>query len=121
MKLQKLDAEFSVCKVKAVPSEIFECDFYFIGKTDEELSLVCPSKAVPEEAEDREDGWKAFRICGILDFSLTGILSGISSVLAEHEIGIFALSTFNTDYILVKSENFIRAASALEKAGYTIL
>ena len=69
---------------------------------------------------DRDDGWKAFRIQGVLDFSLIGILSKISSVLAENEIGIFAISTFNTDYILTKEENFGRAIEVLSKAGYQI-
>ena len=80
----------------------------FCGKTDEELSLVCLTKDVPAAAEPRDDGWKAFRIQGVLDFSLMGILSKLSGILAENHIGIFAVSTYNTDYILVKKENFTR-------------
>jgi len=68
----------------------------------------------------RNDGWRAFRIEGVLDFSLVGILSRISACLAEKNIGIFAISTFNTDYILTKKENFERAAKALEAEDYTI-
>lgn len=70
---------------------------------------------------ERDDGWKAFRIQGILDFSLIGILSAISGILAENEIGIFAISTFNTDYILTKAENFQRAIDVLSNAGYVIV
>jgi hypothetical protein len=69
---------------------------------------------------EREDGFLAFRIEGILDFSLIGTLSKISTVLADHGIGIFAVSTFNTDYILVKKENYEKALMHLEDAGYTV-
>jgi hypothetical protein len=61
---------------------------------------------VPDNTIDRDDGWKAFRIVGVLDFSLIGILAKISRILATNEIGIFAVSTYNTDYILTKEENF---------------
>ena len=94
--------------------------FFFIGKTDEELSLVCETADAPANALEREDGWRGFRIEGTLDFSLIGILSNISGVLADNGIGIFAVSTFNTDYILVKSENFETAAHALTTAGYDV-
>ena len=68
----------------------------------------------------RDDGWKALRIIGILDFSLIGILARISSVLAENRIGIFAVSTFNTDYIFVKKNDFDKSIKALEDAGFII-
>ena len=82
-------------------------------KTDEEKSLVCLTEDVPDNTIEREDGWKAFRIEGILDFSLIGILSQISALLAENEIGIFAISTYNTDYILVKEKNYLKAKELL--------
>jgi hypothetical protein len=66
----------------------------------------------------REDGWRAMRVVGTLDFSLTGILSGIATALADAKIGIFAVSTYDTDYILVKQENLDRAVEALKEAGY---
>ena len=72
-------------------------------------------------AVEREDGWKGFYIEGGLDFSLVGILSKLSGILAENGIGIFAVSTYNTDYILVKQENFDRAMKLLADAGYTVL
>ena len=92
----------------------------FTGATDEERSLVCPTVSVPENTTDRDDGWRAFRVMGTLDFSLTGILARLSAVLAENKIGIFAVSTFNTDYILTKSANFDRALAALRASGYEI-
>ena len=70
---------------------------------------------------ERDDGWKAFRIQGVLDFSLIGILAKISTILADNGIGIFAISTYNTDYILTKAENYERALEILAKEGYTIL
>ena len=71
--------------------------------------------------QGRIDPGRGFRIQGVLDFSLIGILSKISGILADNKIGIFAVSTYNTDYILVKSENFGRAIDALRKEGYTIV
>ena len=119
MLLKVIDREFSICKV----SDFSEIDtgqpYIFTGSTDEERSLVCPTELVPGNTIERNDGWRAFRIEGVLDFSLVGILSRISACLAEKNIGIFAISTFNTDYILTKKENFERAAKALEAEDYT--
>ena len=120
MKIKKLPYELSVCKVADVSEIGLNDEFFFVGKTDEEISLVCKTEDVPAETTVREDGWKGFRIEGVLDFSLIGILSKISTILAENKIGIFAVSTYNTDYILVKEENFERALDALSKAGYEI-
>ena len=111
---------FSVCKVNNYSETNLESEFCFIGKTDEEHSLVCLTCDVPARTLCRDDGWKGFRIQGELDFSLIGILSKITAVLADHEIGIFAISTYNTDYILVKEENFQYALNVLQEAGYEI-
>ena len=96
-------------------------ELYFIGRTDEELSLVCRTEDTPIHTLERDDGWRGFRIQGVLDFSLIGILSKLSSILAEHRIGIFAVSTYNTDYILVKEENFERALEILSSEGYSVV
>ena len=121
MELKKLDYDLTVCKVASIADIDMTADFFFIGKTDEELSLVCKTEDTPEKATEREDGWKGFRIQGVLDFSLIGILSKITGILAENNIGIFAVSTFNTDYILVKTENFEKALTVLAAEGYTIV
>lgn len=121
MELKKLNEPLTVCKVKSVSDIDLTKDFYFIGKTDEEISLVCPTVDTPAETTARDDGWKGFRIQGVLDFSLIGILSKLSAVLAENAIGIFAVSTYNTDYILVKAENFEKAEAVLSKAGYSVI
>ena len=121
MELKKIDYELTVCKVSALSGIDLESDFYFIGKTDEELSLVCKTEDTPQDTVERDDGWRCFRIQGVLDFSLIGILSKLSGILAEHKIGIFAVSTYNTDYILVKEENFERALNVLASEGYNIV
>jgi len=94
--IEELSPEFTICKVPDYSGIDMEQPFVFSGCTDLEKSLVCPIKMVPQNAYHRDDGWKAFRICGELDFSLIGILAGITSVLASAGIGIIAISTFNT-------------------------
>ena len=120
MKIEIINQSFSICKVKDVSQIDFSDEYCFVGKTDEELSLVCSSECVPKETIERDDGWKAFRIEGKLDFSLVGVLSKISAILADNKIGIFAVSTYNTDYILTKAENFDRAVKVLIEKGYAI-
>ena len=120
MELKKLGCELSVCRIRSIKDADLTCAPCFFARTDEELSLVVRTELAPVNAEAREDGWLGFCIEGELDFSLIGILSKISAILAENGIGIFAVSTFNTDYILTKKENFDRAMSCLEKAGYTV-
>jgi len=121
MILKKINQDFSVCKVENYSEVNIDSVFCFLCKTDEEKSLVCLTEDKPSNCTDIDDGWKAFRIEGILDFSLIGILSKISSILADNKIGIFAVSTFNTDYILVKKESFERALSILADAGYEVV
>lgn len=94
----------TACKVSDISEIDVNANFYFIGKTDEEVSLVCKTEDAPLNTIERDDGWREFRIQGVLNFSLIGILSKLSGILAEHQIGIFAVSTYNTDYILVKEE-----------------
>ncbi len=121
MELKKIDYKLTVCKVTDISEIDLTADFYFIGKTDEELSLVCKTEDTPIHTIERDDGWQGFRIQGVLDFSLIGILSKLSGILAAHKIGIFAVSTYNTDYILVKEENFERALEVLASEGYKVL
>ncbi|MBQ1189529.1 MAG: ACT domain-containing protein [Lachnospiraceae bacterium] len=120
MVLKKLPYKLTVCKVADIKEIDLNTEFYFIGRTDEEISLVCKTEDTPVATTERDDGWRGFRIEGVLDFSLIGILSKLSGILAENKIGIFAVSTFNTDYILVKGENFERAMTVLADAGYTV-
>ena len=117
-RIESLPQRFSVCKVEDYSGIDIEQPFVFTGCTDEEKSLVCPTGMAPENTTSREDGWRAFRICGELDFSLIGILAGITRVMADAGIGIFAISTYNTDYVLVKGNDFEKAKKALADAGY---
>ncbi len=121
MELKKLGYDLTVCKLSDIKYIDLSREFYFIGRTDEEISFVCKTEDTPGNTVERDDGWRGFRIQGVLDFSLIGILSKLSGVLAENKIGIFAVSTYNTDYILVKKENFDRAVEVLSDAGYMIL
>ena len=119
--IEVLPVELSVCKVSDYAGIDIGQPFVFSGCTDQEKSLVCPTGVVPADVTDRDDGWRAFRICGELDFSLIGILAGITRVLADARIGVFAISTFNTDYVLVKGDNLENAAAALRGAGYVVI
>ena len=109
MRIKKIDYDFSVCKVADYSLVDLTADYCFVGKTEEENSLVCITDNVPLNVIRRED------------FSLIGILSGISGILADNQISIFVLSTFDTDYVLTKTENYQSALDILEAAGYEIV
>ncbi len=100
-----------------IPLQVLKQDFFSISRTSQELSIVCPS-SLSLNSDRAEGNWIAIWVTGPLDFSLTGILADISSALARAEISIFAISTFDTDYILVKEESIEQAKKVLEKAGY---
>ena len=120
IELYRLPPDLTVCKSASMVDIALAAGCCFLAKTDEEPSLVCRTEEAPTRTTHREDGWRGFRVCGTLDFSLVGILSGLCGVLAEHKIAVFALSTYNTDYILVKADQFDRAADAFRAAGYTV-
>ncbi len=95
-------------------------NFLSITRTDDELSIVCEAD-IPLKSEKSERGWACIKVLGPLDFGLTGILAGIASVLAEAEISIFAISTYDTDYILVKKEKLALAKEFLIQAEYVFV
>lgn len=121
MEIKIIEKNFSICKVENFSQINLTDEYCFIGKTEDEMSVVCETDKVPANIIERDDGWRAFRIQGILDFSLIGILAKISAILAEEKIGIFAISTYNTDYILTKAENFPKAIETLKTKGYQII
>ena len=94
-------------------------DFLSVTRTSDELSIVCCQKNIPEQVKC-EQGWRYFRIEGILDFTQVGILSSLSGTLARPGISIFAISTYDTDYILVKEQELDRAVEALRLEGYHV-
>ena len=116
--LEILPEEFVICQIGSAAEADLSQSFTFLSRTDEELSLVCPREAAPCLPLKMEAGYRCLRIQGVLDFSLVGILSGIAACLAERKIPLFALSTFNTDYILVKENHLPGARAALEEKGY---
>ena len=121
--LQLLNREFTVHSFPPeteVPAAVLKSDVFFIGKTHDELSIVADSN-LTLDSDEEESGWQALEVLGPLGFSLTGILSNISGVLAKADISIFAISTFDTDYILVKAENVQLAMEKLTKDGYTVI
>lgn len=121
MELEVINKRFAVCKIKSIESINLNADYLFIAKTSEEVSLVCDEASIPNDCIERDKGWQAFRIKGVLDFSLVGILAKISTVLADNDISIFAISTYNTDYILIKEESFEKAIDILKMKNYKIL
>lgn len=121
MNLQIIPGEFAVCKIPDLTHVRMDDPFLFLSRTDEELSLVCCSSSVPCNCTSIERGWNMLRVVGVLDFSLTGILASLSGTLAEAKVGIFAVSTYNTDYILIKAEQFARALTVLRSSGHTLV
>jgi hypothetical protein len=120
LKLCVLEDLFTIHRFPAnheIPGQVYESKFYSISKTDDELSIVC-SSSILLNSEKSETGWSCIKVLGPLDFSITGMLADISAVLAEAEISIFAISTFDTDYILVKSDKLPLASKVLSASGY---
>lgn len=121
LELKLIPGSFTVCQVNDISEIQFDRQYVFVGKTEEELSLVCQTEDVPEYCNKREDGWKAFRVEGVLEFSLIGIIAGISKLLAEYQISIYVVSTYNTDYVFVKDQYFTRTIQILSEAGYRFI
>lgn len=121
MQLKKLDAAFSVLQLKELTDVDFGGDYVFFAKTDDEFSLVCETSRAPINARMAEHGWRGLKIVGVLDFGLVGIIARISGILAEAQISVFVVSTYNTDYVLIKEGNFSRAIELLADAGYEIV
>lgn len=118
MKIKRLPYRLTVAKYDRLPA----CPdgFFSLSRAEGEISLLCESDRCPVGATHREDGWVAFMAEGPLDFSLVGILADLSAALAEAGIAIFALSTYDTDYLLVKEDRAADACVALKEKGYDI-
>ena len=121
--LELLPDTYSICRLDPqadIPSWALAGDFLSITRTRNELSLVCSQELVPHGVQC-EEGWRCIKVRGPLDFSLVGILASLTSSLAEAGISIFAVSTFKTDYLLVKVENLERTISKLQEAGHHVV
>jgi len=121
MKLHLFPEDYTVCQPASLPKLTAGDGLWFLSRTDEEISLVCTSRLTPQNCIASEPGWRMLRVEGPLDFSLTGILAGLAKTLADAGVPIFAVSTYNTDYLLIKSEHLLIALQALTAAGHQII
>ncbi len=120
LELFTLEKKYSVCKLQAsekIPD--LKGNFFSITKTSDEISIIIEEGSEPVGAEV-EKGWKALKVMGVLDFSLTGVLNQLTDPLAQAKISIFALSTYDTDYLLVKESSLSQVCQVLEHAGIKI-
>lgn len=117
MTIEQIPGEFCICKLPDGAAVDLTRPFHFFARTDREISLVCPAEFAPTGALECDGSWRTLRVAGTLDFSLIGVLAHISTLLAEADVGIFVVSTYDTDYILTKSTNYERALAALRAGG----
>lgn len=121
--LQVLPIQFVIHSLPSnalIPQEVFSAPIYFIGKTQEELSLVVPD-TINIDSDDSDRDWRALEVLGPLNLSMVGIMAKIGSVLAAAKISIFVVSTFETDFFLVKQQDLNNATLALCKDGYKVI
>ena len=122
LRIRLLQGTYAVCQIKDTEN-ILNCfdekDFFSITKTEDEISVVMLQDKISSDVKAEKD-WRILKVEGTLDFSLIGILAKISGILAKNSISIFVISTFNTDYILVKEEKIEKAMTVLSKEGYEI-
>ena len=121
MKLEVLPMPLTACKVAALTAMNIDSPFTFAARTDRELSLVCPTASAPADTLAREDGWRAFRVAGSMAFSMVGVLARLTDRLAAAQVSVFAVSTFDTDYVLVKADRLETALAALAADGMDIV
>jgi hypothetical protein len=122
MKLLTLAGTFAVVRLDpsaSVPEFALQSSFFSITKSLGELSIVCEEGLVPDDLK-AEKGWRILKVDGVLDFNLTGILASIANPLAEAKISIFAVSTYDTDYILIKAEILSHALNVLSAHGFEL-
>lgn len=122
MRLALLDGSFSIHRLnpqQPVPPDLFECPFFSISRTPEELSIVAPESA-EIKSDQVEPDWRGIKLIGPLHFGLVGVLADITAALAKAGISIFAVSTYDTDYVFIKSFDVDKALRTLEDSGYAI-
>ena len=120
--LSLLTEEYAVCKLgpgHGIPEWVTSNDFWSVTKTRNELSIVCPGSQVPEDVKT-ESGWRVLEVEGPLDFSKTGVLNCLTKPLADSKISIFVLSTYLTDYLLIRSKDLKPAIEILRAQGHKI-
>jgi hypothetical protein len=124
MNLEVMKWDLSICRLEqgsTIPSWALQGEFFNIGRTPDELSVVCESSRVPaSSAFQIQEGWSCLKVAGPMDLSLVGVLASLCAPLAANQINIFAISTYDTDYILVPKTLLSKAVSALERAGHQV-
>lgn len=120
MKLKVIEHEFAICKLMTLEEVDLSQEYCFLTKTDEEISYICTVENIPEDCINYKRGWVAFRIQETLDFDLVGVVAGISDILAQEQISIYSISTYNTIYMLIRKENLKEATRVLELNGYNV-
>ncbi len=121
--MKLLKEKYGVCrldKANSIPNWAIDGEFYSITKTEDELSIVCLQESIPTDIKYEKD-WKVLKVEGPLDFALVGILAGISSLMASQGISIFAISTYDTDYILIKEKDIDNAIELLLNDKYAVI
>ncbi len=122
MELDLLPLKLAVARYEPgadLPQSVTGSEWSCVTRTRDELSVVCPEAALPENAQG-ERGWRALKVRGPLPFDQVGIMAALSGCLAEAGVPIFAISTYDTDYLLVKEDRIRRALRALRAAGHQV-
>jgi len=120
VKFSILPETFAICRLDReapVPDWAAGDSLSSITRTAEELSIVCPQTRVPEEIK-RNDGWRCLKIEGILDFSLTGVIANLTRPLGNEGISVLVISTYNTEYLLLKEQHLEKAITVLAHSGH---
>lgn len=120
MRLKILEPDFSICQVRNLSGVNYRDEFFFIAKTNKELSLICQTRFVPTNYTVRNDGWKMLVVDEKLDFSVIGLIANIARILAENKISIIVQSTYDTDFVMVQEQHLIQALRALSESGYQL-
>jgi hypothetical protein len=123
LRFRQLPGSLTICRLPpdaAIPEFALKASLFSVTRTTDELSIVCPTGPAPENAKC-EGPWTCFRLEGPFPFSLTGVLASFLDPLAEHGVPIFAIATFDTDYVLVKEEHTSTALKTLTSAGHDLI
>lgn len=117
MNLQLINREFSICKIKEMDTDLLRNEFVFIGKSDNELSIICETKIIPDNVIQVDHGWSCFRIAEDAAFEKYGMIAFLSKVIASEKTGILVVATYDTDYIFIKENKILDVKRALELNG----
>lgn len=121
MILEKIVGNFCICKLNKINNELLNNQYTFVSRTDNELSVICQKKDMPENVVIAEDGWKCFRIAEDAAFEKYGMIAFLTKIIAEQKTGVLVVATYNTDYLLIKDDKFIDVCNALQGQGCQFL